>query len=212
MTSRRELYAHGEPFGNNATRRKIDGKGYICGLGGDSENETNYTTNNIDNRVAVQDGIGLSNSSGNSIGITNTNTYNVLDGGIVGRALDSVDRTTAAILGVNDKSLTTSQANTAAALSASRANTEAALSFADGQISRALETVDTTLNDGFQRLLDISKDLFIYGGDLIDQTQSTVAGAYADAQNTAKGTIDNRTIIVLALAGAAALVLMSRRG
>ena len=166
-----------------------------------SKSSTTNQTFNTDNRQAVQDGFGFSNSDANTIGITNTNTYNVLDGGIVGRAMDSVDRTTAAILGVNSD-----------ALAASRQNTAAALDFANQASQRALETVDTTLNDGFQRLLDISKDLFIYGGDLIDQTQSTVAGAYADAQNTAKGTIDNRTIIVLALAGAAALVLMRRRG
>lgn len=197
MTSRRELYAHGEPFGDSATRRKIDGKGYVCGFGGDSSSATTTNTLNQDNRVAVQGGLGLANSSGNSIDIT-TNT---LDGGIVGRALDSVDRTTAAMLGINSD-----------ALAASRENTAAALDFANQANARALETVDTTLNDGFSRLLDISKDLFVYGGDLIDQTQSTVAAAYMDAQNTAKGTIDNRTIIVLAVAAAAALVLMTRKG
>lgn len=165
------------------------------GLFSSSKSSTTNQTFNTDNRMAVQDGFGFSNSYGNSIEI------NTLDGGIVGRALDSVDRTTAAILGINADSLATSRANTADALA-----------FADAANARALETVDTTLNDGFNRLLDISRDLFIYGGDLIDQTQSTVSAAYMDAQNTAKGTIDNRTIIVLAVAAAAALVLMTRKG
>ena len=165
------------------------------GLFSSSKSSTSNQTFNTDTRLAVQDGFGFSNSNGNSIEI------NTLDGGIVGRALDSVDRTTAAMLGINSD-----------ALAASRENTAAALDFANQANARALETVDTTLNDGFSRLLDISKDLFVYGGDLIDQTQSTVAAADMDAQNTAKGTIDNRTIIVLAVAAAAALVLMTRKG
>jgi hypothetical protein len=161
------------------------------GLFSSSKTSTSNQTFNTDNRLAVNEGFGFSNSNGNVIGITNTTT--TTDGGLVSRALDSVDRSTAS----------------------TQASTRAALSFADGQVSRALETVDSTLNDGFNRLLDISQGLFAYGGDLIDQTQQTVAGAYADAQNTAKGTIDNRTIIVLALAAAgtfAAVMILKKRG
>ena len=43
MTSRRELYAHGEPFGDSATRAKLGG-GYICGGGGDSSSSNTQTT------------------------------------------------------------------------------------------------------------------------------------------------------------------------
>lgn len=45
MTSRRELYAHGEPFGDSATRAKLGG-GYVCGGGGDSSSSSSQTTNN----------------------------------------------------------------------------------------------------------------------------------------------------------------------
>lgn len=229
MTSRRELYAHGEPFGDSATRRKIDGKGYVCGFGGDSSSSTKNETNNFDNRTAVQSGVGLSNSSGNTI--------NVLDGGIVGRSLDTVDRTvnrtlntvdlsTIALQNTVDKSLAasnnalssalaTSSSALNSALAASSTATSNSLKFADSQIGKALQTVDATMGDGFKQLLEIGAGLFDQGNKLIDKTQTTVAGAYADAQNTAKGTIDNRTTIILALAVAAtigAVVIFRKRG
>lgn len=214
MTSRRELYAHGEPFGDSSTRRKLDGKGYICGFGGDSSSSS--TTNNIsqtwDNRVAVQGGVGISNS--------NFNTIHVTDGGIVDRALDTVDRalntvdfSIAANVEVSKSALATSEyvfgeamASAGAAQAQAAKTTKEAISFADNQIGRALQTVDATLGDGFGKMLEISDNLFTAGHKMLSQTQATVANAYTDAATTAKGTIDNRTMIVLAVAAAGALV------
>ncbi len=142
--SRRDLYAAGEPLGDSATRRKLGG-GVVCGFGGDSSSSSQQTTNNYDNRVAVQGGVGLANSSGNII----------TDGGIVSRALDTVDMNNA------------------------------------------------MLGDGFGKLLEA-------GESLIGLTQKHVADAYSQAQTDVKGTIDNRTIIVLALAAAVVLVMMNR--
>jgi hypothetical protein len=183
-------------------------------MGGRSSSSSSNTTINQDNRVAVQDGIGLANSNNNTIQIT--------DGGIVGRALDTVDLS---LLTANDnfsnalsmaqnasnQAIASANASAANAIAASNAANKNALNFADSQIGKALETVDTTLGDGFGRLLDISENMLSAGGDMIKQTQSTVAAAYADAQNTAKGTIDNRTMIILAVAGAAALVMIKRK-
>lgn len=172
-------------------------------MGGRSSSSSSNTTINQDNRVAVQDGIGLANSNNNTIQIT--------DGGIVGRALDTVDLS---LLTANDNfsnALSMAQNASNQAIAASNAANKNALNFADSQIRKALETVDTTLGDGFGRLLDISENMLSAGGDMIKQTQSTVAAAYADAQNTAKGTIDNRTMIILAVAGAAALVMIKRK-
>lgn len=146
--SRRDLYAAGEPLGDGATRAKVGG-GVVCGFGGDSSSASTSTTNNFDNRTAVQGGLGIAGSSGNTI--------NVTDGGIVDRALDSVD-----------------MANAAAA-------------------------------DGWTKLLSA-------GESLIGQTQKHVADAYAQAQSNVSGTIDNRTLIVLVVAGAAALAFMNRKG
>lgn len=56
-------------------------------FGGSSKSSSSNTTNNLDNRVAVSSGVGLSSSNGNTINLT--------DGGIVSRALDSVDMSSA---------------------------------------------------------------------------------------------------------------------
>jgi hypothetical protein len=103
--SRRELYAHGEPLGDSVTRRKLGG-GYVCGFGGSSSSRSSNTTQNFDQRTAVQDGIGISGSSGLDLSgkdasgggvigtgnsVTTSSVTNITDGGIVSRALDSVD-------------------------------------------------------------------------------------------------------------------------
>lgn len=152
MYSRRELYAAGEPFGDSCTRIEA---GRIIYGGGGSRSSSAQTTTNQDNRVAVQDGIGMANSSGNVITVT--------DGGIVARALDSVD------------------------------------------LQNAIGA------DGFSRLLDAAESLFNRGEAMIGQTQQFAAEAYSRAIQDQRGTIDNRTIIVIAGVAAAALILTKGR-
>lgn len=175
MTSRRELYAHGEPFGDSATRRKIDGKGYVCGFGGDSSSSSSNTTNNYDKRVVTQDGFGLSgDNNAVSLTTTNTTTNNVLDGGAI----------------------------------------KSAFTFSGDTVERALDSVDTnnaTLAEGYGALIEAADNLFNRGENLIGQTQQAVADAYSLAQNDKAGTIDNRTIIVLAAVGAVALFALRKR-
>ena len=153
--SKRELYAAGMPLGESVTRAKLGG-GYVCGGGSDSS--SSQSSSNQDNRVAVQDGIGLSASSGNVISVT------TVDAEVVGKALDSVN------------------------------------------VSNALNS------DNFTKLLDVQKDMFNTSQGLIGQTQKSVADAYAQAQTEAKGTIDNKTIMVLGVAAAVALVAMNQKG
>lgn len=155
--SRRDLYAAGEPLGDSVTRAKLGG-GYVCGFGGSSKSSNASTTQNYDNRVAVQGGVGLANSNGNAV------TINTMDGGIVARALDSID------------------------------------------------TNNATNAEGFTKLLDAAESLWQRGENLIGQTQKHVADAYSQAQTDKAGTIDNRTLIVLGVAGAAALAFMNRKG
>lgn len=173
MTSRRELYAHGEPFGDSATRRKIDGKGYVCGFGGDSSSSSSNTTNNYDKRVVTQDGFGLSGDN-NAVSLTTTNTTNVLDAGAI----------------------------------------KSAFTFSGDTVGRALDSVDTsnaTLAEGYGALIEAADNLFDRGEGLIGQTQKAVADAYSLAQNDKAGTIDNRTIIVLAAVGAVALFALRKK-
>jgi hypothetical protein len=81
-------------------------------------------------------------------------------------------------------------------------------------VSRALQTVDianATNAEGFEGLLSAADNLFSRGESLIGQTQKSVADAYGQAQTNKAGTIDNRTIIVLGVAGAVALYAINRK-
>lgn len=154
-----------------------------------SRSSSAQATTNQDNRVAVSDGIGLS-GAGNALNLktsTTSNTTsinNVLDGGAVKAALDTTGKAT-----------------------------KNALDFGSNTVSAALQTVqvnDATNAEGFNKLLDSATAMFNKSQGLIGQTQQAVAQAYSDAQNNAKGTIDNRTIIILGVAAAAALVMSKR--
>lgn len=181
--SRQNLYRHGEPFGDSATRRKLGG-GYVCGGGGDSN--SSQATSNYDQRVAVQDGIGFSGSSNNRItsNTTSNTAISVTDGGIVSRGLDTVDRAYGGALGSIDKTVS-------------------------GAFN-AINTSNATNSDGFSKLLDVTESMFARSEGLIGQTQKSVADAYAQAEANKSGSIDNRTIMVIAVAGAAALAFANR--
>jgi hypothetical protein len=80
-------------------------------------------------------------------------------------------------------------------------NSQIVINSTDGEIvDRALQSVDSQAalsGDYFSKLLDVSKEL-------VTSTQASVAGAYTQATTDAKGSIDNKTIIILGVAGAAA--------
>lgn len=82
-----------------------------------------------------------------------------------------------------------------------------------GIVSRSLQTVDDTVEavvgKGFTQLLDLAGSMFDQSQGLIGQTQKAVADAYGQAQTDKNQTIDNRTIIVLAMAAAAVLIVMN---
>lgn len=73
-------------------------------------------------------------------------------------------------------------------------------------VARALDSIDKNNAIVGQGL----NELFTKGEGLIGQTQKSIADAYSMAQTDAKGTIDNRTITVLAVAGVAALWAFNR--
>lgn len=141
-----------------------------------SKSSSTQATNNYDQRVAVQDGVGISGDRNSITSSTTTNTTNnITDAGIVSRGLQTVDTS----------------------------------------ISKALESVNmnnATNAQGFEKLLGAAESLWQRGEGLIGQTQKSVADAYAMANTDAKGSIDNKTIIVLAVAGAAAFAFARRKG
>lgn len=177
--SKRDLERHGEPLGECVTRPKLGG-GYVCGGGGGGgSSSSSQDTTQIQKQLAVDGGAGIT-------GDNSSITMNVTDGGLVSRALDSVDRSNA-INGEGFNNL----------LDASTTN---------------FRTLVNGNSDGFSQLIGTAEKLFNQGQNLIGQTQKSVADAYSQAQTTAKGTIDNKTIIVLAVAGAAAIVMANRKG
>ena len=83
MTSRRELYAHGEPLGDSVTRKKLGG-GYVCGGGGDSSSATtqNTTTNQFDQR-AITDARQENTTTNTTTNTSTTNNITTLDTGAI---------------------------------------------------------------------------------------------------------------------------------
>lgn len=99
--SRRQLEALGEPLGGSATyRRPGDGR-MVCGgggEGGDSESDSSTTSTNTDQRVAVQDGVGLSGSSYNTIEINDPDAVRA----VAQLGAETIARTGEAIVKLNE--------------------------------------------------------------------------------------------------------------
>lgn len=93
-------------------------------------------------------------------------------------------------------------------------NSSIVINSTDGAIvSRALDSVDSAnavAGDGFTQLLSAADKLFAKGESLIKTTQDSVSDAYLKAATEGKGTLDNKTIIVLAAVGAAAVYFMRK--
>lgn len=85
-----------------------------------------------------------------------------------------------------------------------------------GIVNKALDTVqisDAANKQGFTGLLNLAETLFTQGGELLSKTADATMQqieAVNAAANDREGAIDQKTIIVLAIAGAAALVLTKK--
>lgn len=77
-----------------------------------------------------------------------------------------------------------------------------------GIVSRALNSVDlanATAGDGFTRLVKA-------GESLIGQTQKSVADAYAVANESKGGSLDNKTLMILGVAAIGAVAVVASKG
>lgn len=119
---------------------------------------------------------------GSSVSVTN----NITDAGIVSRALDSIDL--------------------------SNANQAESFSNLLDASATGFDKLVGAQSSGFTDLIEVAEGLWSQGQNLIGTTQKAVADAYGQAQADKAGTIDNRTLIVLAVAGAAALAFVKRKG
>lgn len=123
---------------------------------------------------------------GIGLSASNNNTISITDGGIVSRGLDTVD------LGI--------------------AATTEALQTTTAKAFDAVNLTSANNADSFTRLLETAEGLFSTGENLLTKTQQSLVQAYSQAEADKGGTIDNRTVIVLAVAGAATLALIATRG
>lgn len=98
--SRRQLYAAGETFGTSCTRNKPGGR-IMGGGGGESSSSSENETTNVDQRVAVQDGVGLSGSSNNSVSVNSSDAIKA----IAAMGADTIAKSGAAVVELNQASL-----------------------------------------------------------------------------------------------------------
>lgn len=85
-----------------------------------------------------------------------------------------------------------------------------------GIVNKALDTVsaaDATAGAGFEKLLNLAEGLFTQGGKLVEKvgdTSMAAVAAVSSAQNDAKGAIDQKTLVILAVAGVGAAYLLKK--
>lgn len=140
--------------------------------GGKSSSST--STYNTDARMAIGNGGAGISGNNSSIAIT--------DGGIVSRALDTVDMSNAIGAEGYKKLLDTT------------------------------DNLGERQADGFSQLIDAAADMFNKSEGLIGQTQKSVADAYSTAQADKAGGFDQKTIVMLAAVAAVAVVAIGRKG
>lgn len=128
------------------------------GGGGSSSSSSSSSTTNVDKRMVVDQGIGISSDQ-------STVNVQALDGQIVQKALDTV------------------------------------------------AAADATAGDGFKQLLSLADGLFKAGGSLVQKTSDTAMSAInavQTSQNDAKGSIDQKTLVIMAAAGLGAAYLLKK--
>jgi hypothetical protein len=221
MTSRRHLYALGEPLGDSATRRE-PGR-IVCGGGGDSSSASSTSTTtatitkNTDSRMVVDGGGTGINSGGGNVG--NVNVTNIsTDSGSIAAAGGVVTDAMAAQRDVSITALNDNAYNTAAVTSATSklgdqvAQTaalnaqltahiaDAALGTASGISSSAFSaaTAQSKQNSSdLKTLVSAGLNLFDTNATLTKNLAQGAASAYSDATAQANG---NKQLLIVGLA------------
>lgn len=196
--SRRALYAAGEPLGDSATR--IEAGRLVCGGGGGSSKSSSSAA---DQRLVTGEGsIGMSgNKSSLAIEFADySRTTNIDDRDLTQNTTltDSRSSSYSSQSTVNDNDYTYNYALD---------KDVAASAFDFAKASDALS--GEQLND----VIRFAEKVFDGGRDVLQGARETVADAYSAATSSqidAKGSIDQKTMIVIAVIGAAALYAMKK--
>lgn len=77
---------------------------------------------------------------------------------------------------------------------------------ADATAGEGFESTLRLASDSFTRLVDLAGDVLGGGASALERSQELTAQAYRESVETRQATIDNKTITVIAIAGAVAAV------
>lgn len=77
---------------------------------------------------------------------------------------------------------------------------------ADATAGEGFESTLRLASDSFARLVDLAGDVLEGGASALERSQELTAQAYSESVETRQATIDNKTITVIAIAGAVAAV------
>lgn len=180
-----------------------------------STNETNNISTALDNRQVLTDSIGATGSS--AVSVNNTSTSIALDPG----ALRTMEL---ALLANTDtsKAAISSADRSAATAAAAAASSNAQLTKGMKDVIGFAQKADATNKEGFSSLLNAGLSLFdrqLSSMDKLAQsnekttlaTQDAVRDAYQTATAEKSGSLDNKTITIIAIAAAAALAFIVKR-
>lgn len=213
--------------------------GYFpCGVrqvnGGGSSSSSNQTdTFQTDRRIVNDSGLVLqgdgnkfdasTTATGNTANSGNTttatvdshNVTNTLDGGAIKASMDTVTAGTAVVgkgftdlIGGATKIFTTASDN-------QRETFGDLLNNSTAQNSQVLSLAGKTIdgqNSTFDKLVNVAGKLFDSSKAQNEAFQTSVAGAYQTAVAEKSGGLDNKTIVILGVAAAAALAFTMRKG
>lgn len=152
-----------------------------------------------------------SNRSVNNSGNTSYSTTNTsVDPGAL-RAMESALMRNEAV--TREAFKFADSANTEA-LDAARASVDRSIGAASSTLDKAFSfarDADVSARAGFDKLLNLGASMFDTSAKAVNKAQDMTAAAYSAATAEKAGALDNKTILILGLAGAAALVLVVRK-
>jgi hypothetical protein len=159
--------------------------------GGSSSSSSSSTTTSTDKRLAIDSGIGISSDQSN---VTVNNS--TLDAGIVHDALQ--------LLAAGDVTGGKSLSDVVGLADNSFSKLVSSQNDAFGQVLDAQSGVLDAGQTAFGKVLGLADKLFSGGFDALKTSQQLTESAFSTATNDKAGTIDNRTIAIVVVAGAAA--------
>lgn len=186
--------------------------------GSSSQANQSTTTSNQDNRVTNRDGIVLGNGAGLDMSswLDNSMRVDVSDSSNRSTNLSSWD---ASNNSTNSWDGSNRSTNTWDSSNRSTTNTTTNTTLDGGVIGKAFDFakgLDATQGGVMADVLGLADRLSARSTDsatnLASRFQDNVLQAYDGAKNTTPGGIDNKTMIVMAVAGAVAVMAMSKRG